>query len=289
MGKFTQAEKHLNRALELYNREEHRAYVRLYGQDPAVTCLCYAAFVAWHLGYPDRARSTSLETLYLARDLSHPLSLVVALCFSAQLYQRLQEPSTVQTLAGEAGKIAEKHGFVMWSTVATIMRGWSLGAQGLIEEGIEQMCRGLSKKQSMESWLVDRYFLALLAELYRKAGRVEEGLKNLSRALATVDVTEVRIWEPELYRLKGELLQSQGGDGNEAAAEACFRQAARISRGQMNRALDLRATVSLSRLLLERGERAEARRVLAKVYDSFTEGFDTPDLIQAKELLEDLE
>jgi predicted ATPase len=129
--------------------------------------------------------------------------------------------------------------------------------------------------------------LALLAEASAQVGRTAEGLVALAQALATLDQSEVRLWEAELYRLRGELLLQQTV-APPGEAEVCFRQALAVGRGRQARSLELRAAMSLSRQWQQQGKRAEAHALLAPVYGRFTEGFDTADLEEAKALLDEL-
>jgi predicted ATPase len=126
--------------------------------------------------------------------------------------------------------------------------------------------------------------------VYGKEGQAEEGLRVLAEALALVEKTGERFWEAELCRLKGELLlKAEGGVRSaELTAEECFHQALDIARSQQAKSLELRAAMNLSHLWQQQGKRAEARELLAPIYSWFTEGFDTPDLQEAKALLEDL-
>jgi predicted ATPase len=140
------------------------------------------------------------------------------------------------------------------------------------------------------------YFLALLAEAYGKGRRIEEGLSVLAEALATVDKTRERMYEAELYRLKGELLLMQEGSRPEVVgrrekteeAEACFLTAIDIAQKQQAKSFELRAATSLARLWQQQGKKKEAHQMLAGIYGWFTEGFDTKDLQEAKALLAEL-
>jgi predicted ATPase len=149
------------------------------------------------------------------------------------------------------------------------------------------------------------YLLTLLAEAYGKAGQAEKGLTALTEALDLVNRTGERVYEAELYRLKGTLTLKQFGVGSsefgvanpqpltpnpqaEAEAEACFQKALEIARRQQAKSLELRAATSLARLWKEQGKKEEARQLLAEIYNWFTEGFDTADLQEAKALLEEL-
>ena len=118
-------------------------------------------------------------------------------------------------------------------------------------------------------------------------GQPETGLTMLTEALALVDTTGERWYEPELYRLKGELLLQQNSD-NHTEAASCFQQALAIARRQQARSWELRAATSLTRLWQRQGKHVEAHALLAPIYGWFTEGFDTADLQEAKALLDEL-
>jgi predicted ATPase len=151
------------------------------------------------------------------------------------------------------------------------------------------------------------FHLALLVDSLMAGDQIEEGLAVSAEALALVEATGERFYEAELHRLRGELLQRQGvGEGRmspaESAAarphdpdpsglpepEAYFRRALEVARRQGAKSLELRAALSLARLLRDRGELAEARRLLAATFGWITEGWDTPDLHDAHALLEEL-
>jgi predicted ATPase len=107
----------------------------------------------------------------------------------------------------------------------------------------------------------------------------------LREALATAEEHEIRHYETEIHRLKGELLLKQD-NSNTAEAQSCFHRAIKIARKQNAKSLELRATTSLARLLANQDRHDEARAMLAGIYNWFTEGFDTADLKDAKALLD---
>ena len=129
-------------------------------------------------------------------------------------------------------------------------------------------------------------YFVWLAEAHGQGGQVDEGFHLLAEALAMVDTTRSRL-AAELHRLHGELLLRQAIPDT-PQAEACFQQALEVARHQQARSWELRTAMSLSRLWQQQGKGAEARELLAPVYDWFTEGFDTPDLQDARALLEEL-
>jgi len=157
-----------------------------------------------------------------------------------------------------------------------------------VEEGIAQMQQGLAALRAMGADLTRIAHLPLLAAVYAKVGRVEEGLSVVAEALAVVDKTGQRVGEAGLYVLKGWLLLARARE-NQAETEACFRQAIEITRKQQAKSLELRAVMSLSRLWQTQGKKDGARQMLAEIYGWFTEGFDTIDLQEAKALLTELD
>jgi predicted ATPase len=190
----------------------------------------------------------------------------------------------------------------LWRAWAMVQRGWVLTQQGVLQEGIAQIREGLDAAQATGAAVYQPYFLALLAEAYGKAGQAEEGLRLLGEALGVAHTHRELYYEAEIHRLRGEFslqsavhsrqstvtnLQSPTPNPQEEA-EACFLKAIEIARKQSAKSLELRATMSLSRLWQQQGRKEEARQMLAEIYGWFTEGFDTQDLQEAKALMEEL-
>jgi len=261
-------------------------------QDPGVGCLCYSAFALWFLGYPDQALKRIDEAVTLARNLSHYHSLAFALAFAAQVHQFRGEAAAAQEQAEAAVALSAQQGFKLWLAQATITRGWALAEQGQ-EEGIAQIHEGSSAWRTTGAGAWRSYHLGLLAEVYRKDKHVPEGLAAIAEALAILDKATDRLYEGEIYRLKGELTLKQTRFENLAStfrkkAEECFHKAVEIARRQGARSLELRALTSISRMWQQQGKQDEARKLLAEIYNWFTEGFDTADLKEAKALLDEL-
>jgi predicted ATPase len=170
---------------------------------------------------------------------------------------------------------------------ARVLGGWALVKDGRAEEGLAQLRAGLHAFAAVTARQWRIRFLVVLAEASLQAGRTEEGLSAVHEMRAAVEETESGCFEAELYRLEGELrLSSEQPD--ESEAEASFRKAIAISRGQEARSFELRAVTSLARLFARQGSSKQARDLLAPVYTWFTEGFDTADLREAKALLDGL-
>jgi predicted ATPase len=183
--------------------------------------------------------------------------------------------------------LSAEHGFTQWLAYATTLGGWAMVEQGRTEEGIAQIQEGLAASRTIGAELWRPYFLTLLAEASKETGRLDDGLRSLTEALAAADEHEIRHHEAEMHRLKGELLLRRD-DSSPAEAQRCFQRAIEIARRQSAKSWELRATMSLARLVDKQGKRDEARAMLAKIYDWFTEGFDTRDLKDAKTLLDEL-
>jgi predicted ATPase len=162
-----------------------------------------------------------------------------------------------------------------------------MAEQGRSEEGIAQLQEGLAVIRATGAELVRARHLCLLAEACMETGRLDDGLSALTEALAAADENEIRFYEAETHRLKGELLLRQD-DSNIMEAQRCFERAIEIARKEGAKSWELRATTSLARLFAKQGKRAEARAMLAEIYGWFTEGFDTADLKDAKALLDNL-
>jgi len=166
-----------------------------------------------------------------------------------------------------------------------ILRGAALSAQGAGAEAVASILEGLGERQTTAAMLYRPYNLAVLAEALVAMGDNEGALVALADALTTIEKTGERWWEPEIYRLKALALVSHR---NLVEGEASFAQSIRIAQQQRAKSLELRATMSLARLWGEQSRRAEARDLLAPVYNWFTEGFDTSDLKAAGVLLAEL-
>jgi len=281
------ARAYLEQGIALYDPQRHRSIAFHYSQDAGVGLRTFAAHVLWYLGYPDQAVERMQEALTLARELAHPFTLAHALDHAGWLHQYRREERLAQEQAEADMTLCREQGFPFFLANGTIMHGWALAAQGRQAEGITQMRQGMATLRTIGVGLLLPRDHIMLAEAYGESGQAAAGLRLLAEALATTHQQGSHLWEPELYRVKGELLLRQPvPDGSEA--ERCFHQALDSARRQEAKSLELRAATSLSRLWQQQGKRDEARALLAPVYGWFTEGFDTADLQEARALLEAL-
>ena len=288
LGEFVGAATQLEDALRLYNPEQHRTHALLYGPGAAVGAMVYAAWTLWCLGYPDQSLAKNDEALATARRMAHHYTLAVALCHCALLHQFRREVRLTEELSEALMALSTEQGLAYWPGVATVMKGWVSAERGQGEASIAELRSAMTTLRAIGFVAELPWYLALLAGAHATVGQMAEGLDAIAEALALVASTNERFYEAEIYRVKGELLLKEDGSNTAAEAESCFRQALDISRVQSAKSWELRAATSLARLWRDQGKQAEARDLLAPVYGWFTEGFDTPDLKDAKALLDEL-
>jgi predicted ATPase len=218
--------------------------------------------------------------------LSHPATSTMAAAFAAQVQQFCRNAQAVEELAGLAVDLSTRHDNAFARAMGTILGGWAITQRDQKGDGIARMRLALDALRASGAVLMMGYFSLLLAGAYGEVEQPEEGL----RVLAGVDSSREHQWAAELYRLKGELLLRRGERHlvDQAEVEQCFRQALTIATEYKAKSLELRAAMSLSRLWLRQGKRLEAHQALEEIFGSFTEGFDTPDLRDAKMLLDEL-
>jgi DNA-binding winged helix-turn-helix (wHTH) protein/predicted ATPase len=288
LGEFIPAMEHFEKALSLYDADRHRDDALRYSQNSAVATQCHAAWALWFVGQPDQALNRIQKALTLAHDLSEPHGLAHAFFFSAILHQLRGDKRLAQEHAEASLAIANKHRLLLYQAIATITRSWAKIEPGQQEE-TEEIRRGLAAHQATGTELLRPHFLGLLAEALHIEGRTKEALLVLDEALALADRNSERYYEAELYRLKGEFLLFES-TGREVwtKAEECLHQSIKIAQRQKARSLELRAATSVARHYQNQARLEEARVLLTTIYSTFTEGFDTNDMREAKALLQEL-
>jgi predicted ATPase len=286
LGEYTAAQDHLRQMISFYNpQRHHHSLVTLRGSDAGTSALGYDACCLWCLGYPEQALKRSGEVLALARQQGHPFSLADVLWYAGCMLSEMRRDA--QALKDHAEELIglENEKVPSWRGAGNLGRGVALVMLGQVQEGIPLIRESMAGYQSkgVLAYLPGR--LVFWAEAQAKSGHPEEGLVTVAEALAVVEETGERHSEAELYRLQGELLLSLGDD---AEAEASLQKAVQVARRQSAKSWELRAATSLARLWQKQDRRREARKLLAQVYDWFTEGFDTRDLKEARALLDEL-
>ena len=304
LGEFAPARAHCEQGLAFYDPQQCRSHPFLYGNDTGIGCQIVHAQASWHLGYPDQAAKEADKLLALARELSHPFTLVYALHFTAIVRQLRREAQAVQEQEEAVVRISQERGFALYLAWGTALRGWALAAQGRADEGIEQMQMGIAARRAMGGTTLLPHMLASLAEAYGQAGQVGHACSvtkvghacSVTKVGHACSVTEVghacsvtevghacsvtkalsQIDEAlALVELSGERfweaeLHRLKGElllkrgTEEAEAEACFQRAIEVARGQRVRSWELRAATSLSRGHRFRCRQGQGKRAEAR-------------------------
>jgi tetratricopeptide (TPR) repeat protein len=262
-----------------YEPSQQKRFIGSVGVDAKVVSLAYAALTQWLLGYPDQAVDAATEAIAWAQQINHPYSLAFALNIRAIIYQFRGDAKQSLSDADEAIHLSSN---AFYRAMGTVLQGAALVEEEGAEKGITRILEGL-RLRPPKGRIAQTYFQALLADAYGKAVTPEKGIAELQTAQENVEATEERFFEAEINRLHGELLRQARASDQEA--EQYFLKALDIARTQGAKSLELRAATSLVHLWQRQGKQEEARELLVGIYGWFTEGFDTADLQEAKDLL----
>ena len=284
-GNFGLSRSTLEAGLALYDPNYHRSLGHQVGLDPRVQSQALLGIVLLCLGFPDHALARSSEAIAEGRRLAHPPTLSSIMALDAVLLSLVGDDGALCERANEVAAVATEQGFPYWGAAGTIFRGWVKVKNGDVTDGISLMRSGSAAFRATGSEVWTTYFFALLARACEIAGQIEEALSLLDVALQTVKKTGECWFAAELNRHRGQLLLRQG---QSEAAEELYRRALGIAGEQGANLWELRAAVSLARLLRDQRRCTEARDLLAPIYGWFTEGFDTLDLKEAKALVDEL-
>lgn len=269
--------------LRLYLPAEHADLALLIGEQLDLAPHLYAAIALWQLGCADRALDHLTEALRLARRGDSPAGLARALWWAATLHLACRDTARLEPVLDELDAICRRHDLRIWMTSAAVFRGCLLAWRGEADAGL-QLIRQASAVWDDLVAMPGTYLRSLRARVCLAAGLREEGLQCIEAALRVQQHTGPGRDDPELLRLRGDLLLL-GGPGAEAAAERDLRGALALARERQAKAYELRAATSLARLLSETGRNDEGRELLAGVAGWFTEGEDTGDVRDARALL----
>jgi predicted ATPase/predicted Ser/Thr protein kinase len=290
-GDLLSARAYFERVRELYTIELDRVTTEEMYFSAGSTCFAYGAFTLWMLGHTEQSLEQSRKALAITEELANPPSKVSTLTLVAWLHCLRREPQKTLEFAEAAMALASEYGQAFWLAFATCLHGWAMIEMGEEDEGIAELTRGSIDYRVTGAELAQPLHLMQLAEVLGGRGQIKQALSLLDEGIAAQDAGSERWLAAELHRVKGGMLLRQAGGENQniiAEAEADFQKALEIARQQQAMSFELRAAMSLSRLRRSQGRKGEARATLAEVYNRFTEGFETADLREAAELLEEL-
>ncbi len=284
-GAFATARVELEEAFSLYDPDDQLARTLALQIDPGVNSLVHLSWLRWILGFPDQAVETGEKAIATARRLSQPFALAMALFFACATRACCGHHDAARRLLDELLAITFEHGLRYLGTSARVLHAQELIAQEDCDEALQQVRTAFSEFQAQEAGVGLPWSMCIAASAYARLGKADEGLTTLGQAFDAAERNGEHHWEAELWRSKGELLLL-APRRDHVAAVACFRRAIDVARQQQARSLELRATTSLARALLDRHSRETARRALAGVCALISEGADTTDIRDARSVLD---
>jgi tetratricopeptide (TPR) repeat protein len=286
IGEIEQALDSTRACLSIYDPSEASQAIAMYGSNPGITAKVWEASLLVILGYPDQGQTIFNAALDEARAFDHPFTLSNILTF-CWVWQVLGNWENAYELASENAIIADKYGYGFNMLMGMPLLGWGMAQRGEINEGIQVIKQALDMMHGMGASILRNYFLGMLADASVKLGQLDEAVEVIDEALVRIETSVDRFYEPEIYRIKGELLWTM--DDAQDEAEVFVQRAIDTSKERNVRWFELRSTVCLAKLWQSQGKNQEAYNLLKPLYDWFTEGFDTQDMKIAKELLDELD
>ncbi len=284
LGQVGSAVEHLKEMRKLVDATSTDSSSFVYGVHPRTAAPAFMSMAIFACGYPMQAKAAVIDALSHAEQLGYLHNLGYALHWANMTSIQLRDLGTVRDRARWLQSLGRDEGFPHWAAFGTFQEGVALAGLGDPETGAARMREGLNESHALSSVLYLPFVKGQLAMALATTGAPDEAMATISDALAQTERTQELWYEAELHRLKGELLRQNAPE----AAEASYRRALDVARKQSAKAWELRAATSLGRLLRDQGSGKQAHELLAPVYVWFTEGLETPDLQDAKRLLDDL-
>jgi predicted ATPase len=290
MGRLAEARGTLERsikAIEIRDVVGSQA-TRAAGRDAGVPSMAMMGWTLWLLGYPDVARAGADAALQRAEAIGRPHTRAYAAYYASVLHAFCCEPSVAQTHAERCLALSGEHDFGHWGNLSRAVRGICASQLDPSSDSLATVSGDLADYVGTNYLGGVTTLYALLSQELLAKRQLALAREIISKGLQIAERTSERFFEAELLRLKAGALVIKGEPGVSAEAQKLLEESLTVAQGQQARSLELRAAVSLARLRRDQGHRAEARDLLAPVYGWFTEGFDTPDLKEAKALLDEL-
>jgi DNA-binding SARP family transcriptional activator/tetratricopeptide (TPR) repeat protein len=288
-GQYLTALEHLDEVDSFYvPNEHHQLLIQARGVDAGLSAQSYRACSLWCLGYPDQALHLSDEAIRLARQFNHPFTMADVLSYAVcLLYSLVGDAEALKEGAQNLASLSERANLSLagWAGMSNYFLGKALTLQGKPEQAISVIEAAIETSDTTGVDLYKPMALSFLAWAQLEVGDADSALKNLENAFSIVSNTGERIWEVELLRLRAKALQA---GGNLESAEADFKKAIKIASSQEAKSWELRVAIDLAHLWLDQGKRKDASKLLSDCYQWFTEGFKTPDLKRARELLDSM-
>ena len=283
-GNFVAALQNATAAHSYYNANDHGGLAAVYGQDSGVVSLTYIGLSQLILGFRDQSLESMTKSIALGERVGFMFTLLQARVYTALVHLYTREWSTSLSQALRHTEQAAEQVFPLWLSHSLMNTGICKANLGDLGVGIETLTQGIALWERTGATLAVSSFRAYLAELYGAEGRAQDGLAILPDQFEHIQRSGERFMEADLYRIQGELLL-QLSEPDIKGAEASFRSGLEVARSQSAKLLELRVALSLCRMLDSEHRQTEIIALLEPLYGWFTEGFDTPDLVAAREML----
>jgi len=287
LGDFVASANYFREVLTRYDPAQHEMWLHGYGEDPGADCRGWLPWVLWSLGFPDQALQAVEDLNALLDQLGHAYSRAFAGSLTVSSYVEWKDYGEALQMAQDIISISDKHGFDLPKGSTALYLSRALIGLGHVEQGIAQMKELIPILQGIGVLTSFSRYQLWFAEGYLEMGEINKGLHALSIAMGHIEKTGERLYEADIYRVKGDLLLADGVDAVEV--EALYQNGIAVAQKQQAKSRELRAAMRLARLWQSQGKTDEAREVLSEIYDWFSEGFDTADLKEARALLVELE
>ena len=289
-GRFADVCHHMQRVRACQRRAGPTGESVAYGTDPVIAARVYFAIALWFLGHPGRAQTSARATIAHARASGHVFTLAAMLTQAAFVELLCRNTTAGMALAAQAASLSAEHGFAFWNAAASVLHGWASVQQARVLEAAEKSNARWPPMQLTGARFFSAFAYAFLAEGWlRPAAPLTTASLRHKAGLAIAHTTLDRAYEPELWRIEGELLLASTAAGDRwPEAERCLQRALELARTAQAKSLELRAATSLARAWRARGRTADAGAVLGSICQWFGVQAGTPDLVEARALLAEL-
>jgi len=290
MGRLAEARRTLERSINGLDMSDEAGGLatRAAGRDAGVASMAMMGWTLWLLGYPDMGRAVAGAALQRAEAIGRPHTQAYAAYYASVLHALCCEPIVARTHAERCLALSEEHDFGHWGNLSRAVRG-------ICANQLDPSADSLAAVSSELAEFVGTGYLggvttlyALLAQEFLAKHQLMPAREIINTGLETAERTRERFFEAELLRLKARALVIESGPCVSTDAQKLLEESMAVAQSQKARSLELRAAADLARLHRDQGRVAEARNLLAPIYNWFTEGFDTQDLEEAKAVLEEL-
>jgi tetratricopeptide (TPR) repeat protein len=281
-GEWSDAIPHTEAALALYSLEQERALTSTFQLSSTVNLVAARGSSLWMMGHQDQALQDLDRMIAIARDVNHPSALSNALGVACYMLTFHHDPARMLSYADEVTSFAREEGWELWYAVGVMSSGWARLRMGDRVEGLKELFEGVTLFRATRSDLMGPTVGVIHAEGLREAGRHSEAIEMLAATAEKAQRGHVGVLLPDVYRLMGEL-QLEGGMHCEA--ELAFRKALETAEAQEALSLALRSALSYHTLLKRTKRHAEGLALIHQYYERFTDSFSQPDLVRARELL----